>query len=529
MATRAPTTRKKRVAALPRAVGSALSADARHALAAIETMNPLRGLTATGAQNLFDAARQGDTTRLQWLYNEIEAAIPAMLVCAERRAAAVAGYDWHVAARDHIRRGDENLQAEQVAALEEAFATVEQANFSDVVEHLGAAFFRGYAHASPHWTADGLGVTGFDLLDGWNVVRDAVREPGVWRWNPNALATTAFAGLPEIPPEELLSLVRPRHIDYPALQICLRVALGDKAWGKFIDRYGIPPVIVIMPPDVDPNRVGEYVTAAERVTDGGSGALPYGSLVHYAEGGRGVDPFTAFVERQEKSIVLLGTGGMLTSLVEATGIGGGATSAHSDTWREIVRRDIRFVGKAVDRQIAEPIMERAFPGRPRLAYFDFDQDPAPTADQLFETAAKARQAGYLVVQSELEEKSGYKLEKIAAEPFPAAPGGGWAVQNSEAGPGNARRNEGNTRENAPEPSGAGREPQEPPRPSDAISGALASAIAADNQAIAKFIETSESAEAAQELIKKYLAARQADKAALVETAMAQAASEGASR
>ena len=77
MATRAPTTRKKRVAALPRAVGSALSADARHALAAIETMNPLRGLTATGAQNLFDAARQGDTTRLQWLYNEIEAAIPA--------------------------------------------------------------------------------------------------------------------------------------------------------------------------------------------------------------------------------------------------------------------------------------------------------------------------------------------------------------------------------------------------------------------------------------------------------------------
>ena len=60
MATRAPTTRKKRVAAPPRAVGSALSADARHALAAIETMNPLRGLTATGAQNLFDAARQGD-------------------------------------------------------------------------------------------------------------------------------------------------------------------------------------------------------------------------------------------------------------------------------------------------------------------------------------------------------------------------------------------------------------------------------------------------------------------------------------
>ena len=442
--------------AMPRVVRSQLSADARTTLACIETMNPLRGLTASGAQNLFDSARSGDTTRLQWLYNEIEGAIPAMLICAERRASAIAGYDWHIAERDHIRKGHENLRAEQAAALNDAFADIDQTNFSGALEHLSSAFFRGFAHVSPLWSADHLTFTGFDLLDNWNVVRNAIHEPTIWRWNPSATATMNFDALPEIPPDELVSLVRPRHIDYPALQISLRVALGDRTYGRFIDRYGIPPVIVIMPPDTDPTKTGLYLSETEKVADGGSGVLPYGSLVNYAAGGRGVDPFTAFIERQEKTIVLLGTGGMLTSLVEATGLGGGASAAHSDTWREIVQRDVRFVGEAVSRQLASPILERAFPGQPHLAYFAFDQDPTPTADELFETAIKAKNAGYLILQSELEEKSGFKLEKDTSQGMGAA----YNVMNSSAVPEIADLSNGKTRENAPKAPEAEREPPE---------------------------------------------------------------------
>lgn len=512
--------------ALPRVVASTLSADARNTLACIEQMNPLRGLTASGAQNLFDAARSGDTTRLQWLYQEIEAAIPSMLVCAERRASAIAGYDWHIAARDHVRRGDEGLRDEQEAALSDAFADIDQTNFSDAIEHLSTAFFRGFAHVSPIWEADGLTFTGFDLLDGWNVVRNAIAEPTVWRWNPSATPTMNFSSLPEIPPSELVSLVRPRHIDYPALQISLRVALGDKAWGKFIDRYGIPPVIIIMPPDVDRSQLGAYLTASEKVADGGSGALPYGSLVNYAEGGRGVDPFTAFVERQEKSIVLLCTGGMLTSLVEATGLGGGASSAHEDTWREIVKRDTRVLGDAITRQLAGPILDRAFPGRPQLAYFAFDQDPTPTADELFETAAKARAAGYLFVQAELEEKSGFKLEKDTAMSADPTAGGGWSLMNSRADRANPDSSTGNTRENAKGAVEVERQPPEAPEPSEAISGALADTIVVDNRMIARLVEQSDSAEAAQEAIKGYLASRAPDKAALIQAAMAQAVKGG---
>ncbi len=507
--------------ASPRVVQASLSADARQMLACIETMNPLRGLTSSGAQNLFDSARRGDTTRLQWLYNEIEGAIGSMLVCAERRASAIAGYDWHIAARDHVRKGSEGLRDEQVAALDDAFADIDQTNFSDAIEHLSGAFFRGFAHVSPLWADDGLSVESFDLLDGWNVVRDAVAEPHVWRWNPNATPTTSFYSLPVIPPSELLSLVRPRHIDYPALQIALRVALGDRSWGKFIDRYGIPPVIIIMPPDIDPNKSQEYLSAAAKVADGGSGALPNGSLVEYAEGGRGVDPFTAFVERQEKSIVLLCTGGMLTSLSEATGIGGGASSAHEATWREIVKRDIRFLGDAVTRQLAAPILDRAFPGQPQLAYFSFDQDPAPTTDELFDTAAKAVTAGYRIVQSELEEKSGFKLEKIV-EPMISDPSAAFRIQNSEAIPGKADSFGGKSRENGRSPQQVETDTPEDPEPSAAITGALADTIVTDNKMIAHLVATSDSATAAQEAVKRYLASRAPDKAALIQTAMAAA-------
>ena len=227
-------------------------------------------------------------------------------------------------------------------------------------------------------------VESFDLLDGWNVVRDAVAEPHVWRWNPNATPTTSFYSLPVIPPSEVTWPGAAAPYRLPGAADCAARGAGRSLVGvSSFDRYGIPPVIIIMPPDIDPEQIAGIPSAAAKVADGGSGALPNGSLVEYAEGGRGVDPFTAFVERQEKSIVLLCTGGMLTSLSEARALAAARGSAHEATWRgEIVKRDIRFLGDAVTRQLAAPILERAFPGQPQLAYFSFDQDPAPTTDEL---------------------------------------------------------------------------------------------------------------------------------------------------
>ena len=174
-----------------------------------------------------------------------------------------------------------------------------------------------------------------------------------------------------------------------------------------------------MPPDMDPARVSDYCAAAEKVADGGTGALPAGSLVTYATEARGTNPFSEFLLHQQKLIVLMATGGMLTSLDGATGIGQGATDAHEETWRTIVRRDAGIIATALNRTVTDTLLDRAFPGRPHLAAFDFETEPAPGPAEVFDLASKAVQAGYRVTQAELQERTGYALEAAGAGGSPA--------------------------------------------------------------------------------------------------------------
>ena len=391
----------------------------REVSAWLAQINPLRDLTVEKAQQIFDAARRGNDVRLQCVYANMEEVDPTLLICAERRAGALIGLDWTIRPKAAARaKGfDQTLADEQAAFLEQVYGQAEERNLFPAIEHLASAFFRGHAHVQPKWSADGQSLLGFDLLDAWNVCRDVVT--GLWHWNPEASETVDLATLPAIPPRELVTLVRTRHVDYPAMAIYLRAALGERAWGRFLERYGVPPVIITMPPDMDPARVSDYCAAAEKVADGGTGALPAGSLVTYATEARGTNPFSEFLLHQQKLVVLMATGGMLTSLDGATGIGQGASDAHEETWRMIVRRDAGIIATALNRTVTDTLLDRAFPGRPHLAAFDFETEPAPGPAEVFDLASKAVQAGYRVTQAELQERTGYALEPAGAGGVPA--------------------------------------------------------------------------------------------------------------
>lgn len=370
-----------------------------------ETLNPLRGLTEQGARDIFDRARQGIFADLAYLYNEIEAADPTLMTVAERREAVVGASDWKIVSNNPERRRsyDDTLATEQRDYLNAAYGNASD-SLNEVAEHLERGFFRGFAHARPIYS--GQGLEGFDLLEQWNFALD--KNSGRWWWNPDA--STAFNNnFQEVPDGELVSVVRQRHIDYPGLLIFVRAALGEKKYGIFLERYGIPPVTVIMPPDVDRGEENAYFDAAEKLAGAGYGAMPHGSSVSYATEARGTNPFIEFLDHQQRLIVLMATGGTLTTLASATGIGSGASETQQETWREIVRRDIRAASRAINRVVTPKLLEMEFPGRPQLVSFEFDIDPAPTAAQAFDDAAKARSAGYRVDQAQLEEATGYKL------------------------------------------------------------------------------------------------------------------------
>ena len=372
----------------------------------LERTNPLQGLSIREAQNIFDAARSGNTQRLHWLYAEIERANPTLLTCVERRAAAVASLDWTVSVRPDA---DQTLGEEQRDAALNFLNGVE--NLAETVEHLDLAFFRGFSHAQPLWEADGT-VRRISLLDSWLFLeRDGVLlfNPECDGYSPSAVVVAPEAGL--------VSLRRRREIDHPALAIHIREAVGERDWGRFLERIALPKPAVFMAPNATDEDRRAYVSAAEQVEDGMVSVWPSGAAItDFMGASRGQDPFSAFVRHQEERIVLLSTGGTLTSLAES-GSGTLAGAAQMDVWREIVARDAVAIEGALSRGLLNPFIRRAFPGSPVCVDLALDRAKKPTALETAQLAATLRSAGYAVDRDELEEAVGFSLsEAEVAQP-----------------------------------------------------------------------------------------------------------------
>ena len=387
-----------------------------------ETINPLWNIDERKAQLVYDWARSGNYAQIQYLYGEIEDKDPTLGVCVTRRTSAVAELDWRVVRSDQRRdrNAEQSLADEQIECVETAIARID--NMPDALEHLALSAFRGFSAVAPVHEIAG-GIRHFDLIDGWNLCYDRMGQS--WLWNPSAtsfyiptastLATTsdraAFNSLERIPREAMCVVTRKREIDWPAMQIFLRLSVGERDWGRFLETYGLPPVIITMPECTSKEDQEAYVRASESVFEGRSGVVPYGSQISWASESRGTNPFTEFIEHQQKLIVMMATGGTLATLSEATGIGGGASDVQQDEWKRIIRADKRIISNAVNKQICEPILRAAFPGKPILAEFQLDDTPKPTPKEMLELASAAASAGFEMDVNELSEAIGYRLKK----------------------------------------------------------------------------------------------------------------------
>ena len=387
----------------------------------LERSNPLTGMSIRDLQNVFDCARGGDTQRLHWIFNEIEAVNPVLLTCVERRASAVANFQWRVSER---AAADGTLSAEQKDAAETFLFGIE--NLQEAFEHLDLAFFRGFAHCQPIWEKDGT-VHEISLLESWKFVR----QGGEWFFNP-ACTGLSQADMTSCADARLMTVTRRRPIDYPALGIHVRDAVGNRDWGRFLERHALPKPAVTMHQGATEEQRADYLAAAECVENGQVSVWPFGaSLTDFAGGSRGVDPFKNFIEHQEKRIVLLATGGTLMSLAES-GTGTLAGNAQADVWESIVSRDSGVIAQAVTRSLLRPYLEHAFPGRPVCVEFGFDFTKPPTPKEVAEVAATLKTAGWLIDKAELEEATGYTLEKAPETP-PQGPGLGMFA-NKDAAP-----------------------------------------------------------------------------------------------
>lgn len=372
----------------------------------LDTVNPIRGLSISSAKNIFDTARRNGSALLQKIYAEIEDCDPTLMTCVDRRAAAISGIGWQVNARASAR--DQGLADAQRQAVDEFMSGI--GNLEEAIEHLDLAFFRGFSHCQPVWEADGT-VKTIRCLDSWNFLRDPHED--AWYFNPEA--TTDISRCELIRPEaRLITLTHRRPIDWPGLVIYIRKSLGEQDWGRYVERYGLPNFIATMHQGATDEQRSDYLKTAKAVRDGQPAALPAGGTVTSIGGdSRGQDPFSVFIEHQEKLIVLMATGGTLTSLAQAD-TGSLAGGAQMDVWRQIVRRDVAAISAVINRNLVRPFIENAFPGMDVCAEFQIESSDRPGKKETAELAAALKSAGYTIDQSELEEAVGFKLVKDEA-------------------------------------------------------------------------------------------------------------------
>ena len=205
----------------------------------IDSCDPLNGLSIAQAKAVYNAARRNGSPLLQKIYSEIESADPVLMTCVERRQSALAGLGWRTVA--DASAADAALAEEQRRALEEFADGI--ANLDEAIEHLDLAFFRGHSVVQPVW--EGGAVRTVSLLESWNFLRDA---DGRLLWNPECSYDPAACE--EIPPSAMcVALLRRRAIDWPALSVYIRKHVGERDWGRFLERYGLPPVNAAMAAD----------------------------------------------------------------------------------------------------------------------------------------------------------------------------------------------------------------------------------------------------------------------------------------
>ncbi len=413
----------------------------------LERLNPLRGVDEWRLGQIFDDARDGVYADLAWLYNEIEGVEPALLTCCDARESAASECGWLVrtADADRVRGFDPSLADEQRDALLAAFGEVED-DLAELAGHLVSAFFRGAAHARPLWNADGS-LAGFRHLDLWNFALD--RKTGLWYWNADA--SRDEGSFQAIPPGELVTLAATRHADHAALPIFIRAALGAKRYGVWLDRFGIPPVGVIMPPNAEKGEQAAYMDLARKFARGGSGILPNGSQIVYGAEARAVCPFTDFIRFQQQQIYTIGLGRVQSGDNAGENLGGNAAGVVDGSFRRIVRRDARRIARAINDGVTARILARLFPGRPALAQFAWDTDEKRTGREVLEDAGLARNAGLAIGLDQLRELTGYQLEKAPETPSPSPfPGLNSATPLQTALQGVAKREDESGRTTTPE-------------------------------------------------------------------------------
>ena len=368
-----------------------------------DSYNPLRGLTISRSVLHFEDGERGAFAELQWLYRFIEMQDATLGALVDRRTSAVQEMDWDVKIPEGLEGAELKLAKDQAKVLKDAYGAI--TNIKEAIEFMCMASFRGYSHLEVV-EENGI-ITELAPVEQWHWVRDGIN--GEWQYNKDSRFGTNRGE-----DFDRLYVVREvaRPINRVALVAFVRKSMSQKDWDGFIETYGIPAVFIIAPDDVPKDKEDEYQEVADQIASDARGVLPGGSDVKTVDNGaRGVNPFLEHIKYQDEQVILRGTGGKLTMLAES-GSGTLAGNAHKETFDQIARAEAAEISEIFKRVVDDSVLEKKFPGKPKLAYFEICSNEETDSREVVRDVALLKRSGYHVSDDQIREKTGYEVSTV---------------------------------------------------------------------------------------------------------------------
>ena len=362
--------------------------------------NPLRSLTKPQIERMVTNWHHGDDVRMQMVFSEIETQSSIYQVCINKRTAGVVNREWDILPED------ESAEARaQADAVKKVFRRADRRNedgLTDAMRHLVMAAFRGRSAVKPFFDQDGNLF--FKKLNNWNVLR----YNGRFYWNPSSEEVGWFDA--ETPPKvtplpeyEICYLTNDMPIDVPGLMLYLRQLVGEEQWSRFVEKQGIPQVVLNTPEGTPDTALALWNQRAMQIFEGGSGTLPYDAKVNVLDSARGQDPFTSYIQHQMEMISILATGGTLMTIGGSTGLGSDLARVQQESFNSLVNQDCRRLSNAVTDSVVSKVVQRLFPGKGLLCRFDFVEDDEYSAQDYLDMALKLNQLGVKLDAAKIKE------------------------------------------------------------------------------------------------------------------------------
>ncbi len=402
-----------------------------------DNYNPLRGLTIARLLALFEQAEFGAFVEIQLTLRKAEKRFPVLKGYVEKLLSSVEELDGKVRVKEQLPDGGTPALAEQQRKYLQSRYDLLQ-NFKTAVAQIALADLRGYAVLQKHRYPDGLNAGAVQELywiEPWCWSRDGFY--GDFYYNENSqfgiglgscaatLGESNRIGSADMPRGDFVI----RECASPLYEIALIAfvnwLMGRKDYASFVEIFGLPNAIVIMPPNVPQGQETAYQAAAEQVARGVSGALPAGSEAKFpTSAARGESPFDRFCDHQEKDVVLAGTGGHLTMLAaEHGGLGKGGAAEHDAAWQKIAVTKAVRINDALQRDFDAPELAAQFPGQPICVEFRLDVKDGEDVGEMLDNAVKCEGIGLQTDVAEISERSGFRLTRMPANPAPAPKAG----------------------------------------------------------------------------------------------------------